>query len=286
MTRQRPIFILSHPRTGSTLLRYLIDAHPDVCCPSEIALGKLCAALSYTIGLTLNDARVRDAGGDRKAAIRAEVRRHVDAIMDAYCAARNKPRWCDKSTHNVEFLRQLPLFFPDAQYVSLHRECTDVVYSMLEAYRYGFPGKVGERVARYSSNFIEALMLEWHDSTSALLQFEDAHRGCCLRMTYERLVGEPASTVARLCGFLELREVPSLVRDAFTTPKDAGPGDPKIRFTSRVMATRVGKGATLPLDRVSVECLDKVNALNRQLGYAELVRAGDGSAPPVRPIFA
>ena len=45
-TRGLPIFIASHARTGSTLLRYIIDTHPALCCPPELALGQLCSALS------------------------------------------------------------------------------------------------------------------------------------------------------------------------------------------------------------------------------------------------
>jgi hypothetical protein len=35
-----PIFILSCYRSGSTLLRYILDSHPDVYCPPELSLGQ------------------------------------------------------------------------------------------------------------------------------------------------------------------------------------------------------------------------------------------------------
>src|SRR5690349_7754744 len=36
-----PMFILSAPRTGSTLLRCILDTHPDLHCPGELRLGPI-----------------------------------------------------------------------------------------------------------------------------------------------------------------------------------------------------------------------------------------------------
>jgi hypothetical protein len=41
-----PIFILSCYRTGSTLMRYIFDTHPDVYSPPEVCLGDTAAQLA------------------------------------------------------------------------------------------------------------------------------------------------------------------------------------------------------------------------------------------------
>jgi len=38
-----PVFVLCNGRSGSTLLRFLLDAHPDLACPPETNLPSLCA---------------------------------------------------------------------------------------------------------------------------------------------------------------------------------------------------------------------------------------------------
>ena len=55
--RQPPfsqVFILCTPRSGSSLLRYILDTHPAICCPGELSLGQLCkdlyTAFYYTVG--------------------------------------------------------------------------------------------------------------------------------------------------------------------------------------------------------------------------------------------
>jgi Sulfotransferase family len=41
-----PVFVLCNGRSGSTLLRFLLDAHPDLACPPETNLPDLCAQLA------------------------------------------------------------------------------------------------------------------------------------------------------------------------------------------------------------------------------------------------
>jgi hypothetical protein len=43
-----PVFILTLPRSGSTLLRFLLDAHSDMCCPPETQLSLVCASVMDT----------------------------------------------------------------------------------------------------------------------------------------------------------------------------------------------------------------------------------------------
>jgi sulfotransferase family protein len=43
---QDPVFVLCMGRSGSTLLRFLLDAHPELACPPETSLPELCGQLS------------------------------------------------------------------------------------------------------------------------------------------------------------------------------------------------------------------------------------------------
>ena len=42
-----PIFIVCNARSGSTLLRYLLDVHPDIACPSETAIAAISNQLMW-----------------------------------------------------------------------------------------------------------------------------------------------------------------------------------------------------------------------------------------------
>ena len=41
-----PVFVLCHGRSGSTLLRFLLDAHPQLACPPETNLPAMAAQLA------------------------------------------------------------------------------------------------------------------------------------------------------------------------------------------------------------------------------------------------
>ncbi|MCA1615986.1 MAG: sulfotransferase, partial [Acidobacteria bacterium] len=74
-----PFFILSTPRSGSTLMRYIVDTHPEVACPSELNLGVLCDDLYMVVALTLGQTLPDPPGSAaNERAVLAEVRRIVD----------------------------------------------------------------------------------------------------------------------------------------------------------------------------------------------------------------
>ncbi len=273
MPSSQPIFILAQARTGSTLLRYVIDTHPEVCCPPELALGRLCHALAYTIGLTLGvDPRgARDAD---QPAVHAAVRSQVDEIMRTCCAARKKARWCDKSANNVEHLEILAGVFPDAQFICLHRQCLDVVHSLLELFRFGFPGRYTQVVARSPDNLVDAMIDSWNGATRALLDFESSHAAQCVRLRYEDFVAGPVTAAGRMFAFLRLPFSPRMLDEVFASPHDPGPGDIKIQFTSSILQSRVGKGSTIPRSLISDGRLAEMNALHKALGYPQLACEG------------
>jgi protein-tyrosine sulfotransferase len=272
-----PVFIVSHARTGSTLLRYIIDTHPSLCCPSEIALGQLCAALSYTLTLTLASAdpaaatmtseeaeavHVRAALSAHKA-----VREHVDRIMDAYCAAKMKARWCDKSSNNVQHLDVLGRVYPDAHYVCLHRNGMDVAHSLLTLFRLSFPGRYGELVMAARGNVVDAMIDSWIEATDALLEFESAHRLQCFRLRYEDLVANPERVATDMFAFLGEPFDAALLTRVFSAPHDPGPGDVKIQYTSKILPNRVGRGGSIPRSQISPDRLARMDRLHAHLGY-------------------
>src|ERR1044071_4567302 len=133
----RASFIISTARSGSTLLRYILDSHPAISCPSELYLGQLCRDLYFTVGYI----KGQDAGLDstkKELIVPDEIRRIIFELMDSYARARNAQIWCEKTPTNVNHLRVLARVFPEAKYICLYRNCMDVVYSLIEANMYGW----------------------------------------------------------------------------------------------------------------------------------------------------
>ncbi|MGH9939155.1 MAG: sulfotransferase, partial [Blastocatellia bacterium] len=80
-----PIFILSCPRSGSTLLRYVVDTHPEICCPVELRFGALCERLVTVVDcLSLGEVATSSSREERRRLIYAEVNRIISEWMNAY----------------------------------------------------------------------------------------------------------------------------------------------------------------------------------------------------------
>jgi protein-tyrosine sulfotransferase len=256
-----PTFIMSDVRSGSTLLRYCLDSHPSICCPSEIRLGMVSQVLLQMADLLrpTDTASVLDS-----AAIRDEeyalVRSTLDAYMADYCRRRGKTTWCDKSPTNADYMAWLLSVFPDGRFICLYRGALDVVRSMIGLYG-PKPSHLSAFLEKNGGDSVAAHLERWCRTTERLLAFEQAYPGQTIRMTYERLVARPQLELARVTSFLGLEAVPDLAIRAFSTSHDFGPGDPQIRMTTSIRTDRVGRGASLDTRKVPFRTLQRMELL-------------------------
>lgn len=258
-----PTFIACAARSGSTLLRFLVDAHPDMACPPEtdVALVARRTLLSATA--------LYGPGAASDPAVLDLARRTVEELLAPFVAAAGAARWCDKSLTNADHLGTLAAVWPDAHFVLLHRHCMDVVASAVEASPWGLTGYGLEAYAATNpSNSVAALSRYWVDRTTQLLDFESRHPDRCLRLTYEDLVADPETAMARVWALLEVDPLPDAATAAFRAPHvGTGSGDFKIWYTDRIEPGSVGRGRRVPAHLVPAPMLDIVNRLLAQLGY-------------------
>jgi protein-tyrosine sulfotransferase len=134
-----PVFVLCAGRSGSTLLRFLLDAHPDLACPPETRLPWLARQLA-TAWTVIEDAGPTGQSGNGNspdAAISAPVaeglRRSLDPMMSSYLRRRGKRRYCDKSLGAAQHAGLLLRIWPDARFICLYRHPMDVIASGIGA---------------------------------------------------------------------------------------------------------------------------------------------------------
>ncbi len=268
-----PVFVVCNARSGSTLLRWLIDAHDEISCPGETDIASLLNAYvdsAQATGLAFDEALVR-AGAV------------VDDLMAAHLAEAGKARWCDKSLSNVTAMDRLAAAWPDARFVLLHRHAMDLIASALEASEWGLDGYGLAPYAQMSpTNGVIAVAGYWIERTAAMLDFEARHPGRCLRLRYEDLV---TSTDVSMQGVWNLFGVDGSRRqaDAFSGPHDPlAPADHKIWHTHAVNAESIGRGARIPPDRLGVPVRDSMNRLLTMLGYQQVDNFGGVGAAKSR----
>lgn len=272
-----PVFVLSHERSGSTLLRYIIDTHPQVCSPAHLHLGQLCRSLYtsvlFSLGQMFDEAT-------RERLVAAETRRIIDDLMGRYTKAKGKQTWCEKTTENLQYVRILHDVFPDARYICLYRNCMDVVHSSIECSRWGFMPELAPYVQKRPENIVAAMVESWVEKTGILLEFEQAHASQCFRIKYETLVAEPSQTLAAMFAALGLDWDDELLSAVFSTPHDQGSGDQKILFTKKVNTDSIGRGSTIARDNIPAELLVRMNSLLAQLEYPVVGEDWDNAPSP------
>ncbi|HXM69722.1 MAG TPA: sulfotransferase [Thermoanaerobaculia bacterium] len=270
------IFVLSLPRTGSTVLRLILDTHPEIFCPDEIHLGRLLKALYDT------NEGLAEAGGtaainalqiDPASPWAATTGHTVAEMLGAAASRKGKSLWCDKSPSNLEHLATIAALLPESRYILLHRHCLDFAISCLRFSTYGFFLTVVEDYVRKDhKNFLRALVRAWNDYTRELLRFEAEHAGSCHRLRYEDLVISSEETSRRMFEYLGVPFDPQLLQRVFSSPhhQRAFNGDPNALFSRAIVDQGVGRGAELnpaAFASIPAELLQGMNELLVTLGY-------------------
>jgi hypothetical protein len=284
-----PVFILCAGRSGSTLVRFLLDAHQDLACPPETKLPWLARQLAAAWAV-IEDTPPADPadpadGADDGAVselVAAGLRRSLDPMIESYLARRGKNRYCDKSLGTAQHASLLLRIWPGARFICLYRHPMDVIGSGIEASPWGLTGYGFEPyVASPPDNNVAALARYWLDYTTAIVAAEERFTDRCLPVRYEDLVTEPDHEAARMFDFIGVRPAPGIADRCFGLDHQRfGPGDYKIWNTARISTDSVGRGWSIPARLIPAPLLDRVNELADVLGYVRVgQRWGTGTRP-------
>ncbi len=267
----RPLFVLSCNRSGSTLLRFILDTHPEVYCPPELFLGQAARSMgTFLSGLEGYETFQEGAEEFRvAAAVREPLRSFLDERLAAATARKGKRLWCEKTPDNVYHLRLLDALYPEARHVCLYRHGLDVVVSAMRLA--GRIPPVQRWIRQSSGHALTGTIRWWCEMTREILACEHRSPERCFRIRYEDLVADPGRALPPLFAFLGLAWDERLLDTVFSAEHELGHEDPNIRFTGRIHQDSLGTGADLPLAEVPDETLDEMRRLLAELGYPETI---------------
>jgi len=267
-----PVFVLCMARSGSTLLRLILDTHPDLACPPETNIPALCSQLAVVWSL-IEGAPLSLQRGDAppvipEAAI-AGIRQTMDLMTAPYLARRGKKRYCDKSLGTAVHAKLLLRVYPGARFICLFRHPMDMISSGLEACPWGLNGYGFDRyIADSPGNAVMALARYWTDGAAAIAAVQESHPGSCYRVRYEDMVADPERTAAGIFDFLGVGQVPEIGQAVFSHDHERfGPADHKIWYTSAISQGSVGRSDSVPVGLIPPPVLESMNGLLDELGY-------------------
>src|SRR4051794_7746998 len=215
-----PVIILGVGRSGTTLLRVMLDRSSEIAIPYE---SFFVTPLAHRHGRRPNlDDFLDDLGrfyqlyewGISPDDVRPKFREGmttgeaIAAVFEVYAGHEGKPRWGDKTPLYMQHLPRLERLFPDALWVHLVRDGRDAALSFL-ALPPGFSGKTlaqPRTVAQFAAR--------WKVEIAAAGAVGRRGGERYLELRYEDLVADPAGELMRICEFASLPWEPAMVEYA------------------------------------------------------------------------
>lgn len=180
----RPIIIGGCGRSGTTLLRVMLDCHAEVMCGPESSI--LTGDYSLRRVASYYDERPMRLAVERQI---LPPRQFVSSFFHRQARKAGKSRWAEKTPSNVRHLPRIFGMFPEAQFVHVIRDGRDVACSL----RNHPPGE---------TNPITVCIARWIVDVHAGLRWRDDPR--YTEVYYEDLVDDPERELRRLLGFLDV----------------------------------------------------------------------------------
>jgi hypothetical protein len=236
------VFLLSLPRSGSTILSLLIGSHPDVECPPEPWFLLKLHALRFR-GDPLSpydDHLATEASNDflDEDGFLAAARAFALSAYRERLARAGKRVFVDKTPRYYHMLPFLDRLFPRARKIWLVRDPFDTELSYRTTWGVGSDELAGEPKTPISNDFAVGLF--------ALADYFDARSPYKCSLRYEDLVAAPRQTLEPLCDFLGIgfaERMLAYADDAELIARHAASrfGDRKALATRRLEPGSVGR---------------------------------------------
>ena len=204
----RPLFVVGVQRSGTTMLRLMLDSHPDLAVPFEtgfitVFFQKLVEYGDLSIGEN-RDKLVHDICHYHKvkqghlipdpSQLRhtgvTSYRGLVECIMSEYAATQGKSRWGDKTPFYITDIDVLHEIFPDCRIIHLVRDGRDVAVSQ-------------RKVSWASANTVR-IAEDWRWKVTLARKIGNVLGRQYLEVRYEDLVLNTEAALRNICHFAEL----------------------------------------------------------------------------------
>lgn len=215
-----PVFMIGTQRSGSNLLRLMLNQLSDIASPHPPHILERMFPLMSTYGDLENDASFNMLVDDvcrlvelnpvewsgvefdrKKIASQSSERSLMavyNAVYDAYAEAQNAKTWCCKSLANIKYIEEIKAYFKHPKFIYLYRDGRDVALSFQKAV-------VGEK-------HIYNIAKDWSDTQGMALNLKSSvNEKYFHSISYEELTQNPEESARSLCEFLGAKYVPEML---------------------------------------------------------------------------
>uniref|UniRef100_A0A1I8NYI1 Protein-tyrosine sulfotransferase n=1 Tax=Stomoxys calcitrans TaxID=35570 RepID=A0A1I8NYI1_STOCA len=194
-SREMPlIFIGGVPRSGTTLMRAMLDAHPDVRCGQETrVIPRILQLRSHWLKSEKESLRLVEAG------ITKEVMNSAIAQFCLEIIAKHgdpAPRLCNKDPLTLKMGTYVIELFPNAKFLFMVRDGRATVHSIISR-------KV--TITGFDLTSYRQCMQKWNHAIEVMHdQCREIGRERCMMVYYEQLVLHPEEWMRKILEFLDV----------------------------------------------------------------------------------
>lgn len=264
------IFIGGFPRSGTTLMRAMLDAHNAVRCGEETRVIPRLLSMRATWSRSVRERLRLDEAGVTDQVLDAAVRAFLLEVIIGH--GEPAPRLCNKDPFALKSLSYLAHIFPKAKFVLMLRDGRASVHSMISR-------KV--TISGFDLTSYRDCLTKWSRSIESMYgQCQQvALQGGCLPLRYEQLVLHPEEEMRKLLHFLGLPWDPAVLHHQDLIGKAGGVSLSKVERSTDQVVNPVNTDALskwvghIPSD-VMKEMADIAPMLTR-LGYDPMANPPD-----------
>lgn len=204
-----PIFLVSLPRSGSTLLQKILMTHPRIASTAEPwFLLPLChmrikqgvsAQYGHVQSVNALNRMESELGQDY---VDNLIKRFALGIYSSYGSG-EETYFLDKTPRYYYILPELARIFPDAKFVVLLRNPVSMAASAIEAF------------CANSTRRFDQLDRDFYVGPQKIADFVQTNRDKLHLLTYEQLVSKPEECIRGICDFLEIEYHYGMISDSF-----------------------------------------------------------------------
>lgn len=217
--KQDPFFILGNPRSGTSLLRLMLNSHPEIVVPPECGFllwlsDKYAYQSSYdehTYSNFVDDLfktkKIETWGiqkekllGKIKAAQPKDYTSMTSIVYSHYAMEKEKkPRLHgDKNNYYISEIDKIEKLFPQAKLIYIVRDGRDVAASYLKIKN----SQISSQYKPTLPQSIENIASDWSKSTLKAQTMQKQPNTCVI--LYEHLVRDPERTLSTICTHLNV----------------------------------------------------------------------------------
>ena len=223
-----PFFIIGNPRSGTTLLRLMLNQHDEIVVPPECGFSVWLSdqfadknffsdGIKFDFAAQVVKSRKFETWGVDERELKdflqhQECNSYKDAVLAIYLfyalkRGRSPSLIGDKNNYYINHLEKIDVLFGSPKYVFIVRDGRDVACSYLALQAVGITSQYSPRLP----GEINEIAKEWIANNAKIISYLEEYAERSLLIKYEDLIGFPGRELERVCEFFQIEYQPKML---------------------------------------------------------------------------